>query len=376
MFLTATNLPHYLLNRGSLRASDVVDGDVCVTEAGRRNRNFKVVRGGARGFFVKQAPSRIADATGSVNREAAVLHFAASHQAFAPIAALAPAMIDYDPQRHALTTELFERSESLNELHGRVRSFPPDVARKTGAAIAAYHAAGSAIAGDAVAASFPRTPHWVFFVAQSGSDTLPGGTGGMPQVLASLRAMPDVAAALAALAAVWESTALIHGDVKWDNLLLVGDEPERELRIVDWELADIGDPAWDVACALASYLNWWLLALPTDPSQPDLAAMIPHAPYPLPSAWPALATLWTAYAERLGLDQERAERLFRRVVRFLGARLVLTAFEVMQGPVVMPAHASLALRLAHTLLCYPDHAAVQMLGFANASGRVAMAGVA
>lgn len=375
MFLTATNLPHYLLNRGSLRASDLLDGDVVIVEAQRRNRNFKVSRGTAPGLFVKQVQFVHAETTGSVYREAAVLRLAAEHEAFRPLSALTATMVDYDQRRNALTATLFDRSENLNEFHGRVRVFPIDIARKTGVAIATYHAAAAAIASDAVAASFPRKPHWVFAVPHT-TEPMASMSGGIAQLTTALRAMPDVCAALAAMQTAWEYSALIHGDVKWDNLLLTGDENDRELRIVDWELADVGDPAWDVASALASYLQWWLLNIPVNPAQPDPAMMIPHAPYALPSMWPAIGALWSAYAERLELDPAGSERLFRRVVRFAGARFVLNAFELLQMQTAMTPHATLALRLGQMLLCSPDQAAVHALGFASAAGRVATAGVA
>ena len=38
MFLTASNMAHYLLARGTIPPAVVVDGDFMVIEAGRRNR--------------------------------------------------------------------------------------------------------------------------------------------------------------------------------------------------------------------------------------------------------------------------------------------------------------------------------------------------
>ena len=42
MFLTAYNLAHYLTAKGLITMRSVVDGDFILSEAGRRNRNFKV----------------------------------------------------------------------------------------------------------------------------------------------------------------------------------------------------------------------------------------------------------------------------------------------------------------------------------------------
>ena len=52
MYLTATNLANYLINRDIITAASVVDGDLAVVEAGRRNRNFKVIRRSNPSLFV------------------------------------------------------------------------------------------------------------------------------------------------------------------------------------------------------------------------------------------------------------------------------------------------------------------------------------
>ena len=39
MFLTAYNLPHYLLSKGLIDSQSLVAGDFAIAEAGRRNRN-------------------------------------------------------------------------------------------------------------------------------------------------------------------------------------------------------------------------------------------------------------------------------------------------------------------------------------------------
>ena len=62
MFLTAYNLPHYLMSKGLISAQSVVDGDFVLAEAGRRNRNFKVMRRQQPGLFVKQIKSMEAQA--------------------------------------------------------------------------------------------------------------------------------------------------------------------------------------------------------------------------------------------------------------------------------------------------------------------------
>ena len=47
----------------------------------------------------------------------------------------------------------------------------------------------------------------------------------------------------------WRAETFIHNDVKWDNFLVyarAGSRRLTQMKIIDWELANFGDPAWDV----------------------------------------------------------------------------------------------------------------------------------
>jgi hypothetical protein len=54
MHLTLANLAYFLMDRGLIGADEIVAGRISVVDASRRNRNFKVIRTGASGLFVKQ----------------------------------------------------------------------------------------------------------------------------------------------------------------------------------------------------------------------------------------------------------------------------------------------------------------------------------
>ena len=76
MHLTAANLVHFLMGRGLVDASEVVAGNVTILDSSRRNRNFKMIRNGAAGLFVKQMREMQADAMLTLKREAACYELA------------------------------------------------------------------------------------------------------------------------------------------------------------------------------------------------------------------------------------------------------------------------------------------------------------
>lgn len=48
---------------------------------------------------------------------------------------------------------------------------------------------------------------------------------------------------------------VIHGDFRFDNMVLDPDEPTRVIGVLDWELATIGDPLMDLGSALAYWVQ-------------------------------------------------------------------------------------------------------------------------
>lgn len=364
MFLTATNLAHYLLSRGTITVDDIVNDAFMAMEAGRRNINFKVYRGDKPGLFIKQARVNHPETTGSIYREAAVYELGRSSAAFAPLREVAPTLVDYDPQRHTVTIELMPRAENLNEHHLRIGGFPERVGRLQGRALGAYHRGGAQMLADpADVAAFPRTPPWIFSMARNAETIMPSMSGASQQLVGVLRQTPALAGGLDVLSALWSPRGLVHGDIKWDNIVLVDQADEDSaLCVIDWELADVGDTAWDVGCALAAYVQYWLFTVPADPSQPDPAILIPHAPRPIEAIRPALRAFWEEYRRAAGLTPAEATQELFRAVLYSAGRLVLTTFELLPAAPHLTPTTALFLRLAAAIFSDPQRALAEIYG--------------
>ena len=88
----------------------------------------------------------------------------------------------------------------------------------------------------------------------------------------NIQGIDDLCTALDELVASWQEDAVIHGDIRWDNLLAVrGGDSKRwtRLQLIDWELCGAGDPAVDIGAFFGEYLRAWLQSIPiTDPAGP------------------------------------------------------------------------------------------------------------
>jgi aminoglycoside phosphotransferase (APT) family kinase protein len=116
--------------------------------------------------------------------------------------------------------------------------------------------------------------------------------------------------------------------MKFDNLVVRNGG--GTMHVVDWELADVGDSAWDVASVLQAYLSWWIATI--NPQAPNETPM-----YPLESIQPAVRAFWDAYAAARRLDVRAAGEELVRAVSYAGARMLQTVYESMAyAPALTP----------------------------------------
>lgn len=79
------------------------------------------------------------------------------------------------------------------------------------------------------------------------------------EFLGLLQSEPALNASLRTLRASWRETALIHGDMKADNVITSAGAIAP--MIVDWELCGRGDPGWDCGSLLGSLFLLWTESL-------------------------------------------------------------------------------------------------------------------
>jgi Phosphotransferase enzyme family len=358
MHLTVANVAQFLIDRGLLDPAGVVAGDLVVLDASRRNRNFKIVTG-AGGLFVKQMREMQADAMLTLRREAVCYELARTDPA---LGRLMPRLVAYDAQRCVLVVELVAGAESLAEQQQRGGAFPPALGAALGAAIGSYHSRAGAIAeSEAIAPLFARQVPVVLTLGRGGHAML-GQLGQIgPALSAVIQGQPEFQCLLDALGAEWRQDSLIHGDMKWDNVLVFpGAGPTPDFRIIDWEMADMGDAAWDVGAVLQSFLSAWILSMPIASGlAPDRYVAL--ASRPLEAMRPVMGAFWRAYADTRAFGAAEERRQITRCLRFGAARLVWSAIEQrLYAPALDPAATAL-LQVSFNILQNPARAVAELL---------------
>src|SRR5262249_9071087 len=149
----------------------------------------------------------------------------------------------------------------------------------------------------------------------------------------------------------------IHGDMKFDNVVVRAGE--QRMHVVDWELADIGDSAWDVASILQAYLTWWIATLQRVPAEGPSDA----AQYPLEAIQPASHAFWDAYISSRRLRARDADAGLERAVSYAGARMLQTVYESLAWAPALTQQAVWQVQACINILKEPRAAASDLLGF-------------
>jgi len=364
MLLSLKNVAPYLMECGLIRPDVIVDGDLMIVETPRRNLNFKIVRKRGPGYFVKQIQVWNPQISAEMQREATCYWLPQHEAVFAPLADLVPKYAHYNPTRCILITELLPDGESVSDYHRRLGRFPVDLAEALARLLVRYHhLADGELSNHKQLASFPRAVPWILSLAQQNPGQFTDLSMGNVQLIGVMQQYPDFQHALDDLRNQWQKTSLIHGDMKWDNCLVQApaspSDPPR-LRLVDWELADVGDPAWDVGAIFQSYLSFWILSINMPVGVPP-AQSLHLAQYPIESMQPAIRRFWETYRDASGLVGPAATAYLELSVKYAAARMIQTVYEYMQRAPQLTPNALCLLQVSLNILHQPQEAIRDLL---------------
>jgi len=327
MYLTASTIFHYLLERGLADSQSVVEGDFSITELDRHNRGFIVLRQKQPSLYVKQL--KVFDDTNvqCLRREAACLRLAHSKDRFGPIARLMPRFVDHDPRRHTVIVRYLPDSENAHQYQERIGRFPVEIGRLLGNALGVLHGkAGNDLATRAEGTTFPRQAPWVlsFHLTSEGHFS-----GGNLELQDTIQQDAGICQHLDRLSEQWKGEGLIHGDARWNNFVVYqGEQQAIDGRLIDWEMSDVGDPRWDVGTVLQNYWSYWILGTPISAST-SVEQLVERAGGALEPMRSALCEFWKSYAAQRQFSGDIEQNRLEECVRYGAARMIQTTYEYM-----------------------------------------------
>lgn len=361
--LTQRAVVPYLSRRKLISEQAIVEGDLKVADASRRNINFQVISERGPCYLLKQGVGP--DGIETISHEAAIYQRLQASAGNPGFDRYLPRFFGYDPKERILIIEFLRDAQTLREYHGRRGRFPLAFAAAMGTALGTLHRlnwTGGELEGKA--GSLKIQPPWILSTHRPNLGMLQQLSSATIQAIKIIQRFPEFCDLLDGLRYEWVNETLIHFDIKLDNCLVVARRSGRQkpdLRIVDWELAGIGDPCWDVGSVFNDYLSYWLGSIPTTGEAPP-ERFIELARYPLGKMHPAIRLFWESYVRRIELDAPTSAEWLLRAVKYAAARLVQTVYEGLDYSNKLTGNAVCSLQLSLNILRRPQEATVQLLG--------------
>lgn len=364
MLLSYENIAHYLLEKGLIDLESIVKGEFSVRDRSSRNANFAVNREYSPAYLVKQVRAHDQEKRETLRIEATCYWLANNDNAYHSLRGFLPRYFEYDYLNHILILELLPQVQNLHESYRNSGFFPIQVAEKLAELLASYHTHQSGILENQKSFSlFKKRKPWVFSLSENSlTDWLNNPVVGNAekQSVKLILGNREFMEHLRQMGEEWEIKSLVHGDVKFPNFLINSDfipGTEPDIRLIDWELADIGDPLWDVASVVQNYLTLWVASEIEQDYRPEEAYIV-H----LDMVQPSIAAFWRHYAELAHWDAAASHRNLEKTVRYTALKLVHTCFESVQGVNDMSLYSAKILQLSLNLLRRPNEAISEALG--------------
>ena len=364
--LTIDTVLPYLLDKHLLSRAVVVDDwAIEIQDRTRRNRNFLVSWSAPTGLLLKQAGNAFdEESAATLKVEADLLRAVARDDLLKAVRWFSPRFVYSDPADHVVVLELLRPATSLTKFHLNAGDidFAPQAALTAGRVLARFHRTltrGRELdALPELPAKEPfafEVPMFARVLAESGDVV----AAEFVQRLAATRVFDDLDAAREAWAT---GSSVVHGDVRWDNFIVTsGAAPADNLnvRLIDWELARIGDEVWDVVAYLGEYLRFWSLSAAMLSDDPDAE---PAAAFTFAEYHESVRVFLDAYIKTARLGARGRARLMRHIATYLPIHLALVAFEGIQRQTEMPLGTRLLLEFAARALTDPDAAITEWFG--------------
>jgi len=355
MQLSPETIYQYLHKRQIIDEDAVVKGNFMVHPVNTRNNIMKIVLNVDNSLFVKQTKSDIVS-DGLFQREIQANYFIKNNKEFASIATCVPLLLDHDDENNVIITELLYDAKNLYEHYMLTKNFDLNLAREQASILYKCHTIPEK---ETDISMFPKLLPWVLQLDKHEAHQFFTNNPASLEIIKLIKDNQLLLSELVKLANSWQYTHLIHGDIKWINFLATANENGFAQKLIDWELADIGDPLWDVAGIMQSYITTWLLGFDNNkPHSQELPEYMKF--YDIKNMQPSAQAFLYQYANLHNYSETESSAFFIRVIQFTAARIIQTSVEGITYNTKIEANNMRCIQLAFNVLKDPRHALAEL----------------
>jgi tRNA A-37 threonylcarbamoyl transferase component Bud32 len=370
--LSLDDAASYLLARHLIDPDWIIGGSLSIRSVARRNGNLKIEGPPGAGLLIKQPGDHAASSRATLSAEAAFYQFCQNEPAAAGVAEIVPSLVDHDAENSILALRLVSDAVTLSAFlkpKADQRS-AIEVARSLGAALASVHRTFRAaeMVQCPRLAWLSRAAPWAMSLHRPTPQVLSILSPANADLIRMLQTEEGCARELDSLLEGWRAEAVIHGDFRPDNVLVRKGHAEGpwEVLIIDWEMVQLGDPAWDLAGALQAFVRSWVLSIPmtADLSIDERAA---QAKFPFENVQALCRSLWQGYQADLEADRVDRRHLLDRAVKLTAVRLIQSAYEISHELTVLDPRSVIMLQLSWNVFVQPELALAQLFGITGSA---------
>lgn len=354
MRLTKKNIAHYLLDKGFLDDEIIVDGQFRLTQAQSRNCIFNIALGNNGGLFVKQLVAMDPQNVYLMQKDATVHYLIHQSDIYPELKQYTPKYYGYDPKTNVFVTHFFSNAYNLYEHYLNEKKLSTAHPKELARILSLYSKdIQSELPSNTSLQFFNRQLPWILTIENSFNM----GSNAVIQTIAKDKRLLN---GLIKLKKDWKGNSLVHGDIKLVNFLLVTENNEEQIKLIDWEIANLGDPLWDLSGLIQSYLTIWGS---TRKPQSETEPMPGFEFLELGEIKTCISDLWNEYARLHGWTKKEKRTKLKKVAQYTAARILQTAYEANQfKPNEMSLAATQLMEMSRNIFKSPLDAASNLMG--------------
>jgi hypothetical protein len=377
--LSSHNVIQYLQEAGLCSAEDGASADSELPQSSK-NLNVLVTLTGNRQLLVKQ--ERCFGIDGGVDgipheffNEWLLHQLVQRFPVLGNISAMSSSVVHFDEANSILVRNYLSEYEELRSFYGDGCVFPEAIATAIGSSLAALHRTtyNHKEYRNFMATAPQGVIRYQFFNPAQGIGAVsPEIFGSIPTEALGFyvchQRYESLESAIADLAYDWNPCCLTHNDLKLENILVHSRWQHLDnclIRLIDWETASWGEPAFDLGSLIADYLRIWLESLVVD-STLELEESLHLAVIPVEMVQPSILALTRAYLSAFPMILQYRQDFILRVVQFAGLALINQLEQNLKYSQHFDNGGTQMLEVAKTLVTMPQQSIETVFGVAEA----------
>jgi thiamine kinase-like enzyme len=276
------------------------------------------------------------------------------------LANILPELYYFDPEQCILITEMISEAENARFYYLRTKNFSTRLASRMGYTLGILHSCTqkdhASTLNEFKSSHNWKTPHYLSLNAfrRLSSASM--------SVMNILQEYPEFSSVFQDVHKNWKEEAIIHNDIRFDNFLFYGHKnSKKKVKVIDLELACLGDPRWDIASIFGEFLLQWVLLMPVVPDIHPQEYM-KMAVYKIQSMRPAMRSFWDIYNRTREFEDLISNQFLLSSMSYLSMKLINSAFEVTHTLSKISNNVICLLQLSSNIFRRPADAIRNLLG--------------